>query len=200
MSMLAAPFFFATNHTAALIREPTRDNNLPRHRRTRLRQERPSRRGHVHVHTSSSSSWPSTSSSSKVTTNLHKLFPAGTGFRVVGGLHVGAKQALVLAATLVVLPTTWLSNTRPPAARWPPLPSSRASCGSPCLMGLGSMSVAELSSGPSAVSLYSFCLGGHPVFPMIYNGMKDRKKFPMVNKSRSQPLINYKKTHSSLQR
>ncbi|OEL21167.1 hypothetical protein BAE44_0017814 [Dichanthelium oligosanthes] len=33
---------------------------------------------------------------------------------------------------------------------------------------------------PSAISLYSFCFSGHAVFPMIYNGMKERRKFPMV--------------------
>ncbi|KAL5214250.1 hypothetical protein ABZP36_003402 [Zizania latifolia] len=40
--------------------------------------------------------------------NLHTLFPAAS-FRL-GGVRLGGKQAFVLAATLVLLPTTWFSS------------------------------------------------------------------------------------------
>ena len=52
-------------------------------------------------------------------------------------------------------------------------------------MASGSASGAGSCAGPacpapSPVSLYSFCFSGHAVFPMIYGGMKDRRRFPAV--------------------
>ncbi|CAN6227821.1 unnamed protein product [Urochloa humidicola] len=118
--------------------------------------------------------------------NLHKLFPVG-GFRV-GSLHVGAKQGFVLAATLAVLPTTWFSSLGVLAYA-----AAGGALASVVLVaavvwvgvfdGVGFHQRGRLvhwAGMPSAISLYSFCFSGHAVFPMIYNGMKDRKKFPMV--------------------
>ncbi|CAN6248310.1 unnamed protein product [Urochloa humidicola] len=118
--------------------------------------------------------------------NLHKLFPVG-GFRV-GSLHVGAKQGFVLAATLAVLPTTWFSSLGVLAYA-----AAGGALASVVLVaavvwvgvfdGVGFHQQGRLvhwAGMPSAISLYSFCFSGHAVFPMIYNGMKDRKKFPMV--------------------
>ncbi|CAN6270479.1 unnamed protein product [Urochloa humidicola] len=118
--------------------------------------------------------------------NLQKLFPVG-GFRV-GSLHVGAKQGFVLAATLAVLPTTWFSSLGVLAYA-----AGAGALASVVLIaavvwvavfdGVGFHERGRLvhwAGMPSAVSLYSFCFSGHAVFPMIYNGMKDRKKFPMV--------------------
>ncbi|CAN6234770.1 unnamed protein product [Urochloa humidicola] len=119
--------------------------------------------------------------------NLHKLFPSVTGFRL-GSLRVGAKQGFVLAATLAVLPTTWFSSLGVLAYA-----AGAGALASVVLVaavmwvavfdGVGFHERGRLvhwAGLPSAVSLYSFCFSGHAVFPMIYNGMKDRKKFPMV--------------------
>ncbi|CAL5017401.1 unnamed protein product [Urochloa decumbens] len=119
--------------------------------------------------------------------NLHKLFPSVSGFRL-GGLRVSAKQGFVLAATLAVLPTTWFSSLG--------VLAYAAACGALASVvlvaavvwvavfdGVGFHQRGRLvhwAGLPSAVSLYSFCFSGHAVFPMIYNGMKDRKRFPMV--------------------
>nr|CAB3486831.1 unnamed protein product [Digitaria exilis] len=118
--------------------------------------------------------------------NLHKLFP-DAGFHV-GGLHVSAKQGFVLAATLAVLPTTWFSSLGVLA-----YVAAGGALASVVLVasvmwvavfdGVGFHERGRLvhwAGLPAAVSLYSFCFSGHAVFHMIYNGMKDRKKFPMV--------------------
>ncbi|XP_062227350.1 amino acid transporter AVT1I-like [Phragmites australis] len=118
--------------------------------------------------------------------NLHKLFPAA-GLRV-GALRIGGKQGFVLAATLAVLPTTWFSNLSVLA-----YVSAGGALASVVLIaavmwvavfdGVGFHERGRLihwAGMPSAMSLYSFCFSGHAVFPMIYTGMKCRKKFPMV--------------------
>uniref|UniRef100_A0ACD5U9Y8 Uncharacterized protein n=1 Tax=Avena sativa TaxID=4498 RepID=A0ACD5U9Y8_AVESA len=118
--------------------------------------------------------------------NLHKLFPAA-GFQL-GALRVGGKQAFVLAATLAVLPTTWFSSLNMLA-----YVAAGGALASVVLIaavlwvgvfdGVGFQERGRLvhwAGMPSAMSLYSFCFSGHAVFPMIYTGMKDRKRFPMV--------------------
>ncbi|KAF7001520.1 hypothetical protein CFC21_017176 [Triticum aestivum] len=118
--------------------------------------------------------------------NLHKLFPAAS-FRL-GALRVSGKQAFVLAATLAVLPTTWFSSLNVLA-----YVAAGGALASVLLIaavlwvgvfdGVGFRERGRLvrwDSMPSAMSLYSFCFSGHAVFPMIYTGMKDRKRFPMV--------------------
>jgi solute carrier family 32 (vesicular inhibitory amino acid transporter) len=118
--------------------------------------------------------------------NLHKLFPA-VSFRL-GTLHVGGQQAFVLAATLAVLPTTWFSNLNLLAyvAAGGALASVvliAAVLWVGVLDGVGFHERGRLvhwAGLPSAMSLYSFCFSGHAVFPMLYTGMKDRKRFPMV--------------------
>jgi solute carrier family 32 (vesicular inhibitory amino acid transporter) len=120
--------------------------------------------------------------------NLEKLFPAVTGVQV-GAVQVGGKQAFVLAATLVVLPTTWFSSLSVLA-----YVAAGGALASVVLIaavlwvgmfdGVGFRERGRLvhwAGMPSAMSLYSFCFSGHAVFPMIYTGMKERKKFPMVS-------------------
>ena len=117
--------------------------------------------------------------------NLRKLFPAAAGFRL-GGLRVGAKQGFVLAATLAVLPTTWFSSLGVLAyvAAGGALASAvliAAVVWVAAVDGVGFRERGRLvrwAGMPSAVSLYSFCFSGHAVFPMIYSGMKDRRRFP----------------------
>jgi vesicular inhibitory amino acid transporter len=123
--------------------------------------------------------------------NLQKLFPgagAGGGGLQVGALRVDRKQAFVLAATVVVLPTTWFSSLSVLA-----YVAAGGALASVVLIaavlwvavfdGVGFHERGRLvhwAGMPSAMSLYSFCFSGHAVFPMIYNGMKERKKFPLV--------------------
>lgn len=121
--------------------------------------------------------------------NLHKLFPAAS-FRL-GALRVSGKDAFVLAATLAVLPTTWFSSLNVLA-----YVAAGGALASLLLIaavlwvgvfdGVGFRERGRLvrwDSMPSAMSLYSFCFSGHAVFPMLYTGMKDRKRFPMVRTS-----------------
>ncbi|KAF8715596.1 hypothetical protein HU200_026970 [Digitaria exilis] len=135
--------------------------------------------------TSSSSSWPSTSSFSRATTSTSSSRTPGS---TSAGLHVSAKQGFVLAATLAVLPTTWFSSLGVLA-----YVAAGGALASVVLVasvmwvavfdGVGFHERGRLvhwAGLPAAVSLYSFCFSGHAVFHMIYNGMKDRKKFPMV--------------------
>ncbi|XP_062185939.1 amino acid transporter AVT1I-like [Phragmites australis] len=118
--------------------------------------------------------------------NLEKLFPAAS-FRL-GALKVSGKQGFVLAATLVVLPTTWFSSLSVLA-----YVAAGGALASVVLIaailwvgvfnGVGFHERGRLvhwAGIPSAMSLYSFCFSGHAVFPMIYQGMKDKKRFPMV--------------------
>ncbi|KAG2565668.1 amino acid transporter AVT1I-like, partial [Panicum virgatum] len=117
--------------------------------------------------------------------NLRKLFPGAAGFRL-GGLRVGTKQGFVLAAALAVLPTTWFSSLSvlAYAAAGGALASVvliAAVMWVAVLDGVGFHERGRLvrwAGMPSAVSLYSFCFSGHAVFPMIYSGMKDRRRFP----------------------
>jgi vesicular inhibitory amino acid transporter len=115
--------------------------------------------------------------------NVHKLFPA-VSFQL-GVLHVGGKQAFVLAATLVVCRPHVLATST----------CSRIATGSALMsviliadvLGVGVFDgVGFHKRGrwvhwvgmPSVMSLYLFCFSD--VFSMIYTGMKDRNMFPMV--------------------
>ncbi|KAF7032771.1 hypothetical protein CFC21_043914 [Triticum aestivum] len=118
--------------------------------------------------------------------NLHKLFPA-VSFRL-GTLHIGGQQAFVLAATLAVLPTTWFRNLNLLA-----YVAAGGALASVILIGavlwVGVLDgvgfhergrLVHWAGLPSTMSLYSFCFSGHAVFPMLYTGMKDRKRLPMI--------------------
>jgi vesicular inhibitory amino acid transporter len=118
--------------------------------------------------------------------NLHKLVPA-VSF-CLGALHVGGKQAFVGVAMLVVLSTVWFNSLSLLA-----------------YVGVGGALVSfvliiivlwvevfvgvrfhkrgrlgHYASVPITMSLYLFCFNGHVVFLMIYMGLKDIKRFPMV--------------------
>ncbi|KAL6650723.1 hypothetical protein ACP70R_009648 [Stipagrostis hirtigluma subsp. patula] len=118
--------------------------------------------------------------------NLQKLFP-DVSFRL-GSVRVGGKQGFVLAATLAVLPTTWFSSLSVLA-----YVAAGGALASVVLIaavmwvavfdGVGFHERGRLvhwAGMPSAMSLYSFCFSGHAVFPMIYTGMKHRKRFPLA--------------------
>ncbi|KAL6838789.1 hypothetical protein ACP4OV_031503 [Aristida adscensionis] len=120
--------------------------------------------------------------------NLQKLFPGVTTFRLGPSIAVSGKKGFVLAATLAVLPTTWFSSLGVLA-----YVAAGGALASVVLIaavmwvavfdGVGFHQRGRLvhwAGMPSAMSLYSFCFSGHAVFPMIYVGMKNRKRFPLV--------------------
>ncbi|PUZ61447.1 hypothetical protein GQ55_4G277500 [Panicum hallii var. hallii] len=119
--------------------------------------------------------------------NLDKLFPA-VSFRVTGRLTLTGKQAFVLIASLVVLPTTWLRSLGKLA--YVSLGGVLASAvlvaailwiGAFDGVGFHERGVPVHWAGlPTAMSLFAFCFSSHPVIPKLYLGMRDRKMFPKV--------------------
>ncbi|CAN6214482.1 unnamed protein product [Urochloa humidicola] len=119
--------------------------------------------------------------------NLDKLFPA-LSFHVTGRLTLTGKQAFVLLASLVVLPTTWLRSLGKLA--YVSLGGVLASAvlvaavlwiGAFDGVGFHERGVPVHWAGlPTAMSLYAFCFSSHPVIPKLYLGMKDRILFPKV--------------------
>ncbi|XP_031115758.1 amino acid transporter AVT1I-like [Ipomoea triloba] len=119
--------------------------------------------------------------------NLEKLFPYANVH--LGKLRIGPKQAFVLLAALVVLPTTWLRNLRLLAyvSAGGVLASLVLVC---CTFWIGAMEGVgfhergevwgSLSGVMRALSLFSFCYSGHPVFPELRNSMRDRTQFSKV--------------------
>ncbi|KAL6861296.1 hypothetical protein ACP4OV_016996 [Aristida adscensionis] len=119
--------------------------------------------------------------------NLDNLFP-GLGFRVAA-VAVTGKQAFVLLASLIVLPTTWLRSLGKLAyVSLGGVLASAALVAAVLWVGAADGGVGFHERGvlvnwaglPTAVSLYAFCFSTHPVIPKLYLGMNDRKMFPMV--------------------
>ncbi|KAF8723539.1 hypothetical protein HU200_021489 [Digitaria exilis] len=128
--------------------------------------------------------------------NLEKLFP-NANFHV-SGLKIGSKQgchltltgkqAFVLMASLVVLPTTWLRSLGKLAyvslggvLASAVLVSAILWIGAFDGVGFHEKGVLVHWTGlPTAMSLYAFCFSSHPVIPKLYRGMSDRKMFPKV--------------------
>jgi vesicular inhibitory amino acid transporter len=99
--------------------------------------------------------------------NLHELFPAAS-FRL-GAIHIGGKQVFV----------SWFSNLNMFALVSAVLIA--AILWVRVFDGVGfreRVGLVHWDGMPSAMSLYSFCFSD--VFPMIYMGMEDRKRFSMV--------------------
>ena len=118
--------------------------------------------------------------------NLFKLFPNVS--MEVAGHYIGGKEIFVIGSGLVILPTMWLKDLRL---------LSFVSAGGilSCVIvitsilwvgavdGVGFSSkgkLFELSGIPTAMSLYAFCYGAHPVFPTLYSSMKDKSQFSKV--------------------
>ncbi|KAF8772582.1 hypothetical protein HU200_005541 [Digitaria exilis] len=119
--------------------------------------------------------------------NLDKLFPA-LRFHITGHLTLTGKQAFVLMASLVVLPTTWLRSLGKLAyvSLGGVLASAVLVSAILCIgafdgVGFHEKGVLVHWTGlPAAMSLYAFCFSSHPVIPKLYLGMSDRKMFPKV--------------------
>ncbi|RAL39300.1 hypothetical protein DM860_002833 [Cuscuta australis] len=118
--------------------------------------------------------------------NLSALFP--TTQMAFGGVRLGSYQTCVVISTLFILPTVMLRNLSL---------LSYISAGGVvafvmiifCLLWVGllndfefhrSGSVLNFSKLPVTVGIYSFCFGGHSVFPSIYSSMREPSKFPSL--------------------
>ncbi|XP_010258339.1 PREDICTED: vacuolar amino acid transporter 1-like [Nelumbo nucifera] len=118
--------------------------------------------------------------------NLEKLFP-NTSFKV-GGLRIGGKQAFVVVAALIILPTTWLRSLGVLAyvSAGGVLASIIVVCSvfwAGAIDGVGFNERGKLFNWigmPTSISLYAFCYCGHAVFPTLCSSMKDRNQFPKV--------------------
>ncbi|XP_052187628.1 amino acid transporter AVT1I-like [Diospyros lotus] len=118
--------------------------------------------------------------------NLTKLFP-DTCFHI-GGHKVGGKQGFVLLTALAILPTVWLRSLALLAylsaggvLASVVLVVSVAWVGAADGVGFHEKGVLWNWTGlPIAVSLYTFCYGGHAVFPTLRNSMRERSQFSQV--------------------
>lgn len=120
--------------------------------------------------------------------NLHKLFP-NVGFEIVG-THIGGKRLFTMLAGLIILPSMWLKDLS-----WLSFVSAGGVLSTILVTGsvfwVGGFDGVGFSSNrgqevfnlkgiPTALSLYAFCYGAHPVFPTLYSSMKDKTRFPKV--------------------
>jgi len=121
--------------------------------------------------------------------NLAKLFPEAINtIELVGGIRINCQQSFALLSALVILPTVWLRDLSFLAFI---SALGVASC-VVLVFAVGWVGVFDgtrlgrptellnLSGIPVAVGLYTFCYGGHAVFPTIYSSMRDKKRFPQV--------------------
>jgi vesicular inhibitory amino acid transporter len=119
--------------------------------------------------------------------NLSNLFPIEE-FQVVG-LSIGAKQFFVILVALIILPTIWLDNLSL-------LSYVSASGVFASIIIILSISwtgafdevgfhekgdIVNWNGIPTAVSLYAFCYCAHPVFPTLYNSMRNKHQFTNVS-------------------
>ena len=122
--------------------------------------------------------------------NLNNLFP-GVKFELMAGLSMDGQQCFMLLVALVILPSVWFDNLS--------LLSYVSASGviaslvifasiiwAAAFDGIGfhyahNGSVLNLSGIPTAVSLYAFCYSTHPVFPSLYNNIKNKKQFSNVS-------------------
>nr|CAB3470092.1 unnamed protein product [Digitaria exilis] len=107
--------------------------------------------------------------------NLDKLFPA-LRFHITGHLTLTGKQAFVLMASLVVLPTTWLRSLGKLAyvSLGGVLASAVLVSAILCIgafdgVGFHEKGVLVHWTGlPAAMSLYAFCFSSHPVLVLCF--------------------------------
>lgn len=107
----------------------------------------------------------------------------------LGGLTIGGKQLFVVIVALIVLPTVLLDNLSL-------LSYVSASGVLASVVTLGSIfwtgafdgvgfkekgTLVNLKGFPTAISLYAFCYCAHPVFPTLYNSMRNKHQFTNVS-------------------
>jgi vesicular inhibitory amino acid transporter len=119
--------------------------------------------------------------------NLSNLIPIEE-FQVVG-LSISAKQFFVILVALIILPTVWLDDLSL-------LSYVSASGVFASIIIILSISwtgafdevgfhekgdIVNWNGIPTAVSLYAFCYCAHPVFPTLYNSMRNKHQFTNVS-------------------
>ncbi|KAL1549217.1 amino acid transporter AVT1D-like isoform X1 [Salvia divinorum] len=118
--------------------------------------------------------------------NLSATFP--NAHLDISGIHLDSYQTCAIVATLVILPTVWLRNLS--------MLSYVSICGVMtlilvvlCLVWVGVVSdfgfnpsgkALNFSHLPITIGIYSFCYGGHSVFPNIYSSMENPSQFPSI--------------------
>ncbi|CAF1920461.1 unnamed protein product [Brassica napus] len=118
--------------------------------------------------------------------NLHNLFP-GFNIKMIG-LSLNGKQSFMASVALVIMPTLWWDNLS--VLSYVSMSGVLAT-----VLTLGSISWVGAVDGigfrqsgklinwsgiPTALSLYAFCYGAHPVLPTLYNSMKSKHQFNNV--------------------
>ncbi|KAK9058337.1 hypothetical protein SSX86_023178 [Deinandra increscens subsp. villosa] len=118
--------------------------------------------------------------------NLSNLFPQ-VHFDIFG-IHISSKKSFVIMVAAIILPTTWFNDMK--ILSYISVIGVLAS-----FVILGSIlwvgkfdgvgfhekgKVINWNGMPSALCLYAFCYGAHPVFPTLYTSMKNKHQFSKV--------------------
>ncbi|KZV50189.1 vacuolar amino acid transporter 1-like [Dorcoceras hygrometricum] len=118
--------------------------------------------------------------------NLYNLFPdMEIG---IGGIVLGGRKGFILIIGLLILPTVWLNNmsilsyisATGVMASFILIASVLWAAVFDEIGFSGKGTSVNFKGFPIAVSLYAFCYCAHPVFPALYNSMRDPKKFSKV--------------------
>lgn len=109
----------------------------------------------------------------------------------VAGISIGAKQFFVILVALIILPTVWLDNLS-----FLSYVSASGVLASAIIIlsiiwtaafgGVGVHQKGDLINWngiPTAVGLYTFCYSAHPIFPVLYTSMKNKRQFSYVSAS-----------------
>ncbi|KAJ1419632.1 Amino acid transporter, transmembrane domain [Sesbania bispinosa] len=119
--------------------------------------------------------------------NLSNLFPIEE-LQVVGGFAISGKQFFVILVALIILPTVWLDNLSILSY----VSASGVLASAIIILSISwTASIDEVdfhqkgtlvnwNGIPTSVSLYAFCYCAHPVFPTLYNSMRNKHQFSNV--------------------
>ncbi|XP_076933748.1 amino acid transporter AVT1I-like [Bidens hawaiensis] len=118
--------------------------------------------------------------------NLSNLFPH-MDFDIFG-VHVSSKKSFVIIVAAIILPTVWLNNMRILSyISATGVLASLIVLGSVLWVGMfdgvgfqGKGTLVNWNGMPSAVGLYAFCFGVHPVLPTLYTSMRNKHQFSKV--------------------
>ncbi|MED6200915.1 hypothetical protein PIB30_089991 [Stylosanthes scabra] len=117
--------------------------------------------------------------------NLDNLFP---NTEIMGSI-IGGKKLFVVVVGIIIMPTVWLDDLSLLSyVSGSGVVASGVIVVAVFVTGVVDESVGfrekgrvvDLGGTPTAVSLYAFCYCAHPVFPSLYNSIKDKKQFSKV--------------------
>ncbi|KAI3970930.1 hypothetical protein MKX01_024577 [Papaver californicum] len=119
--------------------------------------------------------------------NLSNLFP-NMGFDLGGIVSTNGRQGFVIVVALIILPSMWLTDLSK-------VSYVSASGVLACVVIICSVlwvgvfgetgfhekgKLLNFNGIPTGLSLYAFCYCAHPVFPTLYNSMRDKRQFSKV--------------------